>query len=108
MLDGRIKLRHLQCFLAVAEQRSIQRAAERLAVTQPAVSKTLRELEEMLGVQLFRRGRRGALPTADAEAFQRYASASLSALLSRKHHAVLHLRERLRSIYDDFKDLRGE
>ena len=80
MLDGRIKLRHLQCFLAVAEQRSIQRAAERLAVTQPAVSKTLRELEELLGVQLFRRGRRGALPTADAEAFQRYASASLSAL----------------------------
>ena len=80
MLDGRIKLRHLQCFLAVAEQRSIQRAAERLAVTQPAVSKTLRELEEILGVQLFRRGRKGTQPTADAEAFQRYASASVSAL----------------------------
>jgi RNA polymerase sigma factor (sigma-70 family) len=34
--------------------------------------------------------------------------ASLSALLSRKHRAVLHLRERLQSVYDDFKDLRGE
>jgi len=80
MLDGRIKLRHLQCFLAVADLRSLQRAAERLAISQPAVSKTLRELEEILGVQLFRRGRRGAAPTADAEAFERHARASLSAL----------------------------
>jgi len=80
MFDGRIKLRHLQCFLAVADQRSLQRAAERLAISQPAVSKTLRELEEILGVQLFRRGRRGAAPTADAEAFERHARASVSAL----------------------------
>lgn len=80
MLDGRIKLRHLQCFLAVADQRSLQRAAARLAISQPAVSKTLRELEEILGVQLFRRGRRGAAPTADAEAFERHARASVSAL----------------------------
>jgi len=80
MLDGRIKLRHLQCFLAVAEQHSIQRAAERLAITQPAVSKTLRELEEILGVPLFRRGRKGAVPTAAAEVFLRHARASVSAL----------------------------
>jgi len=80
MLDGRIKLRHLQCFLAVADLRSLQRAAERLSISQPAVSKTLRELEEILGVQLFRRGRRGAAPTADAEAFERHARASVGAL----------------------------
>jgi len=80
MLDGRIKLRHLQCFLAVAEERSIQRAAARLAITQPAVSKTLRELEEILGVPLFRRGRKGAEPTAAAEVFLRHARASVSAL----------------------------
>ncbi len=80
MLDGRLKLRHLQCFLAVAEERSIQRAAERLAITQPAVSKTLRELEEILGTPLFRRGRRGAVPTAAAEVFLRHARASVAAL----------------------------
>jgi LysR family pca operon transcriptional activator len=80
MLDGRLKLRHLQCFLAVAEERSIQRAAERLAITQPAVSKTLRELEEILGAPLFRRGRRGAVPTTAAEVFLRHARASVAAL----------------------------
>ena len=80
MLDGRLKLRHLQCFLAVAEERSIQRAAERLAITQPAVSKTLRELEEILGAPLFRRGRRGAIPTTAAEVFLRHARTSVAAL----------------------------
>jgi LysR family pca operon transcriptional activator len=55
--DGRVKLRHLQCFLAVADQGSLQKAATRLAITQPAVSKTLAELEDMLGVALFVRGR---------------------------------------------------
>lgn len=80
MIDARIKLRHLQCFLAVAQQRSIQQAADSLSVTQPAVSKTLRELESILGVRLLERGRRGTVPTRDGEVFQRHAGAALSAL----------------------------
>ena len=41
-IDNRIKFRHLVCFLEIARQRSFARAADSLAVTQPAISKTLR------------------------------------------------------------------
>jgi len=80
MVDERIKYRHLQCFLAVAQHGSLQKAADVLAVTQPAVSKTLKELEDLLAVRLFERGRRGAMPTREGEAFLRHAGASVSAL----------------------------
>ena len=64
---GRIRLRHLQCFLAVVRGGNLRSGADALAITQPAVTKTLNELEEILGVRLFERGRRGALPTPEAE-----------------------------------------
>jgi LysR family pca operon transcriptional activator len=80
MVDERIKFRHLQCFLAVAQHGSLQKAADVLAITQPAVSKTLKELEDLLAVRLFDRGRRGAVPTREGEAFMRHAGASVSAL----------------------------
>ncbi|GAB3626196.1 pca operon transcription factor PcaQ [Pandoraea terrae] len=73
-------MRHLQCLLAVAQHGSLQRAAEALSITQPAVSKTIAELEELLGVRLFERGRNGARPTAQADLFLRHAGASVSAL----------------------------
>ena len=60
LTSGRIKFRHLQCFLAVMQFGSVQRAADSLSITQPAVSKTIGELESILGVRLFERGRRGA------------------------------------------------
>ena len=41
MLENRIKYRHLQCFLEVTRQGSVVRAADVLALTQPAVSKKL-------------------------------------------------------------------
>ena len=77
---NRIRLRHLQCFLAVAQARNLRRAAETLAVSQPAVTKTLNELEDILGVRLFERGRGGARPTPQAELFLRHATASLESL----------------------------
>ncbi|WP_431098582.1 pca operon transcription factor PcaQ [Polaromonas aquatica] len=80
MVDERIKYRHLQCFLAVAQHGSLQKAADVLAITQPAVSKTLKELEDLLTVRLFERGRKGAVPTREGEAFMRHAGASVSAL----------------------------
>ena len=78
---SRIRLRHLQCFLAVAQQGNLRRAAQALAITQPAVTKTLKELEEMLGTALFVRGRKGATLTAEAELFLRHANASVEALV---------------------------
>jgi LysR family pca operon transcriptional activator len=77
---ARIRLRHLQCFLAVAQHGNLRRAALALSITQPAVTKTLNELEEMLGTALFVRGRKGALMTPEAEVFLPHASASVAAL----------------------------
>tara|TARA_B110000046_G_scaffold139257_1_gene145694 strand:- start:5777 stop:6628 length:852 start_codon:yes stop_codon:yes gene_type:complete len=56
------------------------RAADSLAITQPAVSKTIRELEETLDVRLFDRSKKGVTPTKYGELFLRYAGASLTAL----------------------------
>ncbi|QGZ64394.1 pca operon transcription factor PcaQ [Paraburkholderia acidisoli] len=80
LADGRVKFRHLQCFLAVAQLGSVQQAADSLAVTQPAVSKTIAELEQVLGVRLFERGRHGAVPTREGQLFMPHASACVSAL----------------------------
>lgn len=79
-LDQRVKFRHLQCFLEIARQQSVVKAAAALSVTQPAVSKTLRELEELLGVALFERRGRGVALTRFGEVFLRYAGASVTAL----------------------------
>ncbi|MFC3608910.1 pca operon transcription factor PcaQ [Stutzerimonas tarimensis] len=79
-LDNRIKYRHLLCFLEIARQGSFARAADGLAVTQPAVSKTLKELEQLLGTQLFERGKTGVSLTAAGSAFLRYAGPSVQAL----------------------------
>ncbi|MFD6895255.1 LysR substrate-binding domain-containing protein [Rhodococcus sp. NPDC060086] len=68
-LHGRIRLRHLTCFVAVAHERHVGRAAERLHLTQPAVTKTLNELELLAGTKLLDRGRHGAIPTAAGERF---------------------------------------
>lgn len=79
-LDTRIKFRHLVCFLEVARQGSLARAADRLAVSQPAISKTLKELEALLQVSLFDRSKAGAELTAAGVAFMRYAAPSVQAL----------------------------
>ena len=77
---ARIRLRHLQCFLAVAQFGKLRRAAEALSITQPAVTKTVNELEALLGRPLFVRGRHGATLTVEGEAFMRHAGESVNAL----------------------------
>lgn len=80
MIEERVKFRHLQCFLAIAQHCSLQKAATALSISQPAVSKTIKELEEILKIRLFERGRRGAEMTPQAEVFSRYAEAAMQAL----------------------------
>jgi len=68
-IGRRIKLRDLHILLAVAQSGSMARAAERLAISQPVVSKTIADLEHTLGVRLLDRDRRGAEPTVSAARF---------------------------------------
>ncbi|MHB0775224.1 pca operon transcription factor PcaQ [Halomonas sp. WWR20] len=79
-LDSRIKLRHLLAFQEVARRQSIARAANVLAITQPAMSKTIRELEAYLGVALFERGPRGMALTQPGLALLRHAGPALKSL----------------------------
>ncbi len=79
-IDTRIKFRHLLCFLEIARQRSFAKAADALAVSQPAISKTLKELEEILDASLFERGKQGVSLTAAGVAFMRYAGPCVQAL----------------------------
>jgi LysR family pca operon transcriptional activator len=85
MIDGRIKFRHLQCFLAVANTSSLQKAAVALCISQPAVSKTVKELEDILKIRLFDRGRRGAQLTQQGDVFFAYAEAAVDALQQAAH-----------------------
>ena len=80
VLDSRIKFRHLQTFVEVARQKSVMKAAELLHVSQPAVTKTIRELEAVLGVAVFERDGRGIKITRYGEVFLKHAGAALTAL----------------------------
>lgn len=68
-----VHVRDLRYFLAVAEELHFTRAAERLYVSQPALSKQVRALERQLGVDLFRRDRHGVGLTGAGEALLPYA-----------------------------------
>ncbi len=77
MIENRITYRHLQCFIEIVRQNSFTRAADVLALTQPAVSKKLKELEDMLDVQLMERSKKGIELTQFGEVFLKYAGRSL-------------------------------
>ena len=80
MTDLPVKFRHLRTLVEVARQQSVGKAAEVLHVSQPAVTKTLRELENAIGTTLVERDGRGIRITQFGEVFLQHAGASLAAI----------------------------
>jgi DNA-binding transcriptional LysR family regulator len=74
-----MELRHLIYFVAIAEERSFTRAAERLWIAQPGLSTQIRRLEAELGIKLFERHTRGVDLTAAGELFLERARAVVAA-----------------------------
>jgi DNA-binding transcriptional LysR family regulator len=73
----KMELRHLRYFVAVAEALNFTRAATRLRVAQPALSRQTSDLEEELGVDLLKRTSHGVLLTAEGKMFLEDARATL-------------------------------
>jgi len=76
----RLKLRHLRCLAIVGQERNLVRAAKAMALTQPAVSKTIAELEDIVGRRLLVRRRRGVDLTPAGEVMVRHSVAALRGL----------------------------
>lgn len=79
-LKARLKTRQLLLLIALDDFRNIHRAAEELHMTQPAASKQIKDLEEMLEVRLFDRLPRGMEPTLYGETMIRHARMALTSL----------------------------
>src|SRR5437879_5494731 len=73
MTHDPLEIRHLRYFLAVAEAGSFSRAADRLGISQPAISQQMRDLENALRVSLLQRRGKRTLLTASGLIFQEHA-----------------------------------
>ncbi len=83
-----IDLHKLRIFTVVAQEGSFSAAAQRLYLTQPAISQHVADLEARLGVSLFARGRRGVILTPQGQVLYRYAEQILS-LVTEAERAVV-------------------
>ncbi len=90
-LKARLKTRQLLLLIALDDYRNIHRAADELHMTQPAASKQIKDLEEMLDVRLFDRLPRGMEPTIYGETMIRHARMALTSL-ALAHDDILALR----------------
>ncbi len=89
MTSGRFELYQLRCFVAVAEELSFRRGAERLSMTQPPLSRQIKLLEESIGLTLLERNNRSVRLTSAGNSFL----ISATDLLQRAEHAVLAARQ---------------
>jgi DNA-binding transcriptional LysR family regulator len=90
-----MELRHLRYFLAVGEALNLTRAAARLRVAQPALSRQIQDLEDEIGVDLLRRGSRGVMLTPEGRFFLE----EVRELLKRADESVEKVRALVRGEY---------
>lgn len=79
-----MELRVLKYFLMIAREENITRAAQRLNVTQPTLSRQLMQMEEELGVKLFKRGKHSISLTEDG------------ILLKQRAQEIINIEEKIR------------
>lgn len=87
-----MSLTQIRSFVAVAEEASLSRAARRLAISQPPLTRQIRHLEDELGVQLFARTPRGMRLLPPGEVFLSHARDILAAVERASTDPALHLR----------------
>lgn len=80
VLFSRLRTRQLALLLAIQEYHSLRKAAEHLGMSQPAATKMLQDMEELLSLKLFDRGPRGLRTTPYGEVMTRYAQGVLADL----------------------------
>lgn len=83
-----MNLRQLEHFVAVFEQKNLSKAAEAIPLSQPALTRSVRTLEEQVGVELFLRHARGATPTAAGERLYHHAKSILAECARAKRDAL--------------------
>jgi DNA-binding transcriptional LysR family regulator len=83
-----MELRHLRYFVAVGEALNFTKAAARLRVAQPALSRQVQDLKDEIGVDLLHRNRRGVTLTAEGRVFLE----EVGELLKRAHESVQKIR----------------
>ena len=94
-----MELRHIRYFIAVAEELNFTRAAEKLLIAQPPLSRQIRDLEDELGARLFERSSHGLTLTAEGNAFLQYANQILY-LTERSKEDILEMSKGLQGSID--------
>lgn len=88
-MSNQIELRHMHYFLAVAEELHFRRAAEKLFISQPGLSRQIKQMEKDLGVQLFVRHNRKVQLTKTGDYLKKELEIQLKSLEHVLHHAKL-------------------
>ncbi|MFP2994645.1 LysR family transcriptional regulator [Spongiivirga sp. MCCC 1A20706] len=88
-LSNQLELRHIRYFLSVAEELHFRNAAEKLYISQPGLSRQIRQLEETLGIHLFERHNRKVVLTTTGQYLKGEFESIFKDIEAAVHHAQL-------------------